>query len=119
VPIYNKLVRDLIPEIIANKGSLATTKILDDSEYIKELQKKAYEELQEYIEAKNKHDSLEELADLFEVIHALAAYHGSCIKEVDEIRKQKFNNRGGFNNKVFLIEVKDKDKLLGLGKELR
>lgn len=119
MPIYNKLVRDRIPVIIENNGNIPKTKILDKSEYIIELQKKAYEELQEYIEAKNNHDSLEELADLLEVIHALAAYHGSCIKEVEEIRKQKFNSRGGFNNKVFLIEVKDKEKLLGLGKELR
>jgi predicted house-cleaning noncanonical NTP pyrophosphatase (MazG superfamily) len=50
---------------------------------------------------------LEELADLLEIIHAIADYHGASIEKVEEIRKQKLEARGGFNEKIFLIKVED------------
>ncbi|MBU8769536.1 nucleoside triphosphate pyrophosphohydrolase [Cytobacillus oceanisediminis] len=107
MPTYNKLVRDRIPEIIESTGKKFSTRILDDNEYIKELKKKSFEELQEYVETNNNEDSIEELADVLEILHALAEYHGASIKEVEEIRKQKAEKRGGFREKIFLIEVED------------
>ncbi|MCU1806370.1 nucleoside triphosphate pyrophosphohydrolase [Cytobacillus firmus] len=107
MPTYNKLVRDQIPEIIEKTGKKFSTRILDDNEYIKELKKKSFEELQEYVETNNKEDAIEELADVLEIIHALAEYHGASIEEVEEIRKQKAEKRGGFKEKIFLIEVED------------
>ena len=59
--IYNKLVRDRIPEIIEADGRKCETVILSDEEYIAALDKKLSEELAEYLES----GSLEELADLF------------------------------------------------------
>lgn len=50
---------------------------------------------------------MEDLADVLEIIHALAEYHGTLIEEVEEIRKQKAEKRGGFKEKIFLIEVED------------
>lgn len=111
MPIYNKLVRDLIPEIIINKGKIPTTRLLCENEYIEELGKKAYEELEEYIKAQTQNDVVEELADLLEIIHAISEYHGSSIREVEEVRKQKYLERGGFSKKVFLIEVKEEEKI--------
>ncbi len=107
MPTYNKLVRDRIPEIIENTGKEFSTRILENKEYIKELKKKSFEELQEYVEANNNEDAIEELADVLEIIHALAEYHGSSIEEVEEVRKQKAEKRGGFKEKIFLIEVED------------
>ncbi|WP_404451954.1 nucleoside triphosphate pyrophosphohydrolase [Virgibacillus necropolis] len=107
MPTYNKLVRDLIPQIIGNKGLEYSTRILEDNEYIKALQTKLDEELQEYLEADNDPDSLEELADIMELIHALSKTHGATIEQLEEIRQQKADKRGGFNDKVFLIEVED------------
>lgn len=107
MPIYNKLVRDRIPEVIDSTGKKFTTKILNESDYIIELKKKAYEELEEYMNTNNLKDSVEELADLLEIIHALSEYHGSSIDEVEEIRKLKAEKRGGFKEKIFLIEVED------------
>lgn len=107
MPTYNKLVRDRIPEIIEKTGKKFSTRILDDNEYIKELKKKSFEELQEYVETNNNEDAIEELADVLEIIHALAEYHGVSIEEVEEIRKQKADKRGGFKEKIFLIEVED------------
>lgn len=107
MPTYNKLVRDRIPEIIENTGKNFSTRVLDNKEYIQELKKKSFEELQEYVEANNNVDAIEELADVLEIIHALAEYHGASIEKVEEVRKQKAEKRGGFKEKIFLIEVED------------
>lgn len=105
MPIYNKLVRDRIPEIIEGTGKAFSTRILSDEEYIKELKKKSFEELREFIEAEKSEDAIEELADILEIISALAEYHGSSIEEVEILRANKEEKRGGFKEKLFLIEV--------------
>lgn len=107
MPDYNKLVRDRIPEIIESTGKKFSTRILDNDEYIKELKKKSFEELEEYVSTTNDEDALEELADLLEIIHALAEYHGASFEKLEEIRKKKAEKRGGFKEKIFLIEVED------------
>jgi predicted house-cleaning noncanonical NTP pyrophosphatase (MazG superfamily) len=75
MPAYNKLVRDLIPEVIEKTGKSFTTRILNDEEYIFELNKKAEEELKEYLSATDQKEVVEELADLLVVMHAMAQYH--------------------------------------------
>ncbi|AND40645.1 nucleoside triphosphate pyrophosphohydrolase [Cytobacillus oceanisediminis] len=107
MPIYNKLVRDRIPEVIARNGKKCSTRILDNEKYIEELKKKSFEELEEYVKAQTDEEAIEELADILEILHALAKVHGSTIRDVDEIRKSKAEKRGGFQDKVFLIEVED------------
>lgn len=107
MPVYNKLVRDRIPEIIENSGKKFTTKILDDDQYELELKKKLLEEMEEYQNASNDNEALEELADLLELMHALAKVHGASMEEVEKIRQDKASKRGGFEEKIFLIEVED------------
>lgn len=107
MPVYNKLVRDKIPQIIEASGKKFSTKILSDKAYKIEAKKKLQEELDEYIEAKSDENALEELADMLELIHALAKVHGSSIDEVEQIRAKKSEKRGGFEEKIFLIEVED------------
>lgn len=107
MPIYNKLVRDLIPNIIEGTGKKFSTRILDDEEYVKELKIKSKEELNEYLEATDDESAIEELADLLEIIHALSKCHGADIESIEEVRKQKAEKRGGFKEKIFLIEVED------------
>ncbi|KAA0754666.1 phosphoribosyl-ATP pyrophosphohydrolase [Bacillus sp. AY1-10] len=99
--------RNKIPQIIKANGKTPTTRILNEDEYIEELCKKTQEELTEYIEAKKKTDKLEELSDLLELINALAEYEGTTLEEVNNIRKKKAEERGGFSDRVFLIEVTD------------
>ncbi|MEK4574582.1 nucleoside triphosphate pyrophosphohydrolase [Bacillus sp. FSL E2-8868] len=106
-PPHNKLIRNKIPQIIKANGKTPTTRILPEDEYIKELCKKTQEELTEYIEAKTKTDKLEELSDLLELINALAEYEGTTLEEINTIRKKKAEERGGFSDRVFLIEVTD------------
>jgi predicted house-cleaning noncanonical NTP pyrophosphatase (MazG superfamily) len=107
MPIYKKLVRNRIPEVIESTGKQFTTRILDNEEYIKELKSKSFEELEEYINAENDKNAIEELADLLEIIHALAECHGGSIEKVEEVRQMKAEKRGGFKEKIFLIEVED------------
>ncbi|HDR7633473.1 TPA: nucleoside triphosphate pyrophosphohydrolase [Bacillus mycoides] len=107
MPTYNKLIRDKIPQIIKNNGKTSTTRILPEDEYIKELCKKTQEELTEYLEAKTKPDKLEELSNLPEPINALAEHAGTTLEEINNIRKKKAKERGGFSDRVFLIEVTD------------
>ena len=105
--IHNKLVRDNMRQIILDAGRKPIMRILNHEEYITELRKKSQEELHEYLTAETNGEALEELADLLEVMHALAKVHGSSIEEVEKLRVEKATKRGGFSDKVFLIEATD------------
>ncbi len=107
MPLFNKLVRDRIPEIIEKSGSFCQTKILNEDEYILEINRKMHEELTEYQNAETSEDIVEELADLLELIHAAAAYHGESIEEVELARIEKAEKRGGFDERIFLVDVED------------
>jgi len=98
---YNKLVRDRIPEIIEANGHKCEVRILSEAEYVLELKKKLQEEVAEYLEE----GSIEELADILEVLHSLTVASGSSIQSVEEIRLNKASERGSFDNKVFLKTV--------------
>lgn len=102
--IYNKLVRDKIPEIITNNGETPKTRILSDSEYMTELERKIQEELVEFLESKE----VEELADLEEVLRAILNAKNVSYDEFEKIRLQKVQKRGAFDNKIFL-ESTDKE----------
>ena len=99
--VYNKLVRDRIPEIIAGNGGECETRILDRDEYRRALREKLREEVAEY----EKDGTLEELADIMEVVRALAAADGADAGELEAVRARKAGERGGFENRVFLVSV--------------
>ena len=102
--IYNKLVRDNIPEIIELNGEKPVVSILDDIRYKEELEKKLYEEYKEVIESSGT-DRVEELADMIEVIKVLAKLENKTLDEVIEIANQKSDKRGAFDKKIFLEKV--------------
>ena len=100
--IYNKLVRDKIPENINSKeGRKCNYKILNDEEYLQELNKKIFEEAHEFIE---EHD-IEELADLMEVVFAIMKIRNISIEDVEKARQVKNGKKGSFNDKIYLIDV--------------
>ncbi|MGE6204650.1 nucleoside triphosphate pyrophosphohydrolase [Guptibacillus hwajinpoensis] len=107
MPTYNKLVRDRIPEIIRANGNKLNTRILDEAEYKGELQLKLKEELQEYLEAMEDSHAVEELADILELIYSLVDVHRSSLEELEDVRKEKREVRGGFEDRVYLIDVED------------
>ena len=105
MPIYNKLVRDRIPEIIEKSDRKFTSRLLADEEYIIEINKKMHEELAEYKAATTNEDSIEELADLLELIHAATNVYDISFEELEKVREDKAKKRGGFDDRIFLIEV--------------
>lgn len=104
---YNKLVRDKIPEIISANGEEPIVRVLNDIQYKEELEKKLYEEYREVMEAKG-NDRIEELADMLEVIDALARLENRTLDDVILIAKHKRECRGAFNEKLFLEDVKSR-----------
>lgn len=99
--VYNKLVRDKIPQIIAADGKIANTRVLADNEYLKELIKKLGEEAKE-LEA---NPTIEELADIKELVIAIRHALGAHAGELEEIRRKKAAGRGRFKQKIFLESV--------------
>lgn len=106
--IYNKLVRDKIPEIIENDGEKPIVRVLNDNEYKKELEKKLKEEYEEFLIAEKKSERLEELADMLEVIRTLALLEDEDIQFIIDIMDKKREKRGGFTKKLFLEKTKIK-----------
>ena len=103
MPIHNKLVRDKIPEIIEKSGKTAYCHILDETEYLAELDRKLNEECAEYQADK----SLEELADMLEVMYAIADARGYSVSELEHIRAEKAEKRGAFEKRIYLEKVDD------------
>ena len=104
IKAYHKLVRDRIPEIIEADGKTCVYAILSNEDSITLLDQKLNEELAEYQESK----SLEELADLLEVMQAVVKARGWTLEELEQIRADKAAKRGGFEKKILLKEVVDK-----------
>ena len=100
---YHKLIRDKIPEIIERSGKICRTEILDDADYLKLLDEKLTEELSEYQES----NSLEELADLLEVMEAVVTARGYTWEQLQTVKAEKKAARGGFAEKLLLREVSE------------
>ena len=96
---FNKLVRDRIPEIIAKNGQIAEVNVLSNEEYLLHLEMKLDEEVGEYHRDKTE----EELADILEVVYALAAASGVSKEQLLEIYQKKHDSRGGFEKRIYLI----------------
>ena len=97
--VYNKLVRDKIPEIIKGDGKICKTRILSDEEYIAALEAKLNEEVAEYQADK----SIEEMADILEVLFAVCEARGHSVEELLQVKESKREKRGGFKDKIYWI----------------
>lgn len=102
---YNKAVRDKIPEIITKSGKTCNIKKLDNDEFLLKLEKKLFEEIQEYQQDCN----IEELADVLEVIYRIAELKGISKEQFEQIRATKIQNHGMFTKNLFLIDTNDVD----------
>lgn len=100
---YEKLVRDLIPEIISSSGKEAVIKTVKGIELVDYLNSKLSEELTEYLES----GDVEELADLLEVVHAILSHKGISMGELEDMRREKRAARGGFERGIILLEVRE------------
>lgn len=99
--LYNKLIRDKIPEIIENSGKEYEIHRAEEQEYIEKLLLKAEEELSEFRED----PSIAEMADLFEVLDTVIDYYDFDKKEIKDYQEQKRKERGGFKKQLILDKV--------------
>lgn len=99
--IYNKLVRDNIPEIIKANGQIPIVRVLGDDEYRNALNQKLIEEVAEYTE----NNCIDELCDIIEVAFAIAAANGWSYNDISICRGQKKAKNGEFDKKLFLEKV--------------
>ncbi|MFT5874432.1 MAG: putative house-cleaning noncanonical NTP pyrophosphatase (MazG superfamily) [Clostridium sp.] len=101
--IYNKLIRDKIPEIIKATGKKFYAHYAEKEDLLPLLETKLNEEVSEYLEAKN----LEELADVMEVLFGLASVLGYSEEDLINKRNEKKESRGGFEKGIVLEKVYD------------
>lgn len=100
---YDKLIRDKIPEIIEQSGKKCIVEVMDNDTYIEYLDQKLNEELAEYQQDK----SIEELADLLEVMYAVVTARGYSVAELERIRLEKSEKRGAFEKRLLLKSVSE------------
>ena len=98
---YDKLVRDRIPEIIRGRGAEPVTRVADREEYVDRLVAKLGEEVAEFVASREP----EELADVMEVLYALAAAQGLDEDALEKLRRDKREQRGGFEDAIVLERV--------------
>ncbi|MFD2116040.1 phosphoribosyl-ATP pyrophosphohydrolase [Paenibacillus yanchengensis] len=101
--IYNKLVRDKIPQIVETNGQQCDISFLNEEEYEVALKLKLQEELNEFLQAKNVNEQMEELSDLLEIIYSIAESKGVVREELENIRQRKREERGGFQKRIMLL----------------
>lgn len=103
MPTYDKLVRDRIPEIIETDGRTCDTHVVFGDELFGYLVRKLDEEVSEFGRDRN----LEELADIMEVVYGLAEHLGHTEQELNALRSDKKEKRGGFSKGIVLTSTKD------------
>lgn len=103
--VFRKLVRDKIPESIINKGEQATQVTLSGENLLAALKAKLVEEAMEVADSTSTTEIVEELADVQEVIHALSKHLKITKANVESVRKDKREKRGGFDNATVLIKT--------------
>ena len=108
--IYNKLIRDKIPQIIEFTGKEYEVKVLDDEEYLEMLNLKLQEELDEYNSA-SEEEMVSELADLVEVVYGVLKHKGVSIEDFEKVRLKKREERGSFDKKLMLVKVWENGKI--------
>lgn len=105
VALHRKLVRDLIPDIIGASGATAVTRVLDGADYRAALHAKLAEEAAE-LRAAGPAEQLGELADLLDVVRALAEDSGHTLEAVIAAAAAKTAQRGGFTDRIWLEETR-------------
>ncbi|MBX4195985.1 nucleoside triphosphate pyrophosphohydrolase [Candidatus Pacearchaeota archaeon] len=99
---YDKLIRDKVPEIIEKDGKSAVIHRADPVEYWKKLKEKLQEEVDEFI----KEESVSELSDIYEVLHAIVRTKRIDMRELDHARRKKRYEKGAFRKGIILDETR-------------
>jgi predicted house-cleaning noncanonical NTP pyrophosphatase (MazG superfamily) len=95
---HNKLVRDKILDILKKKKVKFEFHVAKEEEFLNRLYEKLIEEINEFKEK----PSVDEFADIMEVLESIAREHDFQLEEIKIAKKTKKMNRGGFNKKIVL-----------------
>ncbi|MFA6091113.1 MAG: nucleoside triphosphate pyrophosphohydrolase [Candidatus Gracilibacteria bacterium] len=99
----SKLVRDKIPEIIQkNDGTLPSFYVASEEEFLIALDTKLDEEIAEFRSTVDSISAAEEIADIVEVLLSLAHSRGYSPEQIEKIRLEKREKRGGFEKRIIL-----------------
>ena len=104
--VYNKLVRDRIPEIIQKSGKDFKVLSMDEPAYEKALLDKLLEEAKELIEAP-KDERIKEFSDLQEVLEAIQLLWDIDTELIQERKQKRAKERGAFTQRLKLLWVKE------------
>lgn len=103
---FNKLIRSNLPDHMEKEGVFVNSETLATKEYIKQLKNKIIEEANEVVESTTIEELQIELADVIEVIHALAEASGVSISDIEEARVKKRQEKGGFHPSCYVHDIK-------------
>ncbi len=101
-----KLIRDKIPEIARVKGEEMVCHVANPAEYRYYLREKLPEEVEEFLNA-SEAKATEELADILEVVRAIAAERGLSMRKLYSLRDKKRKERGGFEGRIIYNDGQD------------
>ena len=101
--VYNKLVRDKIPQILKEENKRFTVRRASQEEMLSFLKRKLLEEVQEFLEE----PCLEEMCDVQEVMDGLLREMKYTMGELRLKRADKINKKGAFTEGWILEEVED------------
>ena len=90
--------RDRVIEKKVSEGEKPAYHIASDEEYWQMLKLKLREEAAEFAAMEKQ----EELADVLEVMHAIAEFKKISFEEIEKTRLEKKNEKGGFSKKIIL-----------------
>jgi predicted house-cleaning noncanonical NTP pyrophosphatase (MazG superfamily) len=107
VTIYQKLIRDKIPQFFSKPNKIFNTRILSDSEFKLSLKQKLIEESEELSKSVTKDDLINEIADVIEVLNYIKSSENISDNEIEKSRLHKKEERGGFDQKLFLESVEE------------
>ena len=100
--VYNKLIRDRVPDLIRADGREPITRPLEQPEYASALRQKLSEEVGEFLDS----DDPRELADILEVVFALGLQLGLDAEALEDLRGAKSRERGSFEQRLLLVEIR-------------
>lgn len=109
--LVEKLIRDKLPQMMRDQGLTVFDRRLDEAEFVAALKAKLVEEAAEVQDAATSVELVGELADVMEVIRALAEVSGISLEEIEAHRVMKRAERGGFDERVFNAAVEGGDDL--------
>lgn len=104
--IYNQLVKDNVPKILKEKGSKPHTRTLNDEEYISELEIS----LDEYVARYTETGGMNELADIVELVYAIAKVKGYDQNKFNALLADRKKKYGGYDKRTYLLNVDEEDE---------